>query len=473
MASGEWRVASDWSRYLIGWWMFASSTMFDAQTEAFTRRQFLGGSLTLAAASMAVPAFLQRSALGLPQAGPGMTSIPGVPEERIIVVLQLSGGNDGLNTVIPLGQSAYYKARPSIAIAEAKALRLGGEAVGLHPAMTGFKELYDEGLLSIVQGVGYPNPNRSHFKSMDIWHTADTTATGDGWLGRYFDSECCGFGAGESGQAPGTGASRDIKAPVQPGIAIGRDAPLAMRGRKVQPIAFESADLFRWTGSLEDKTLASYYETLTKADAGAAGEVVGDANSAFLGRTALDAQVSSDLIRKAVAAKPRMTYPGGPLAQQLQMVASMIHANLRTRVYYVSLGGFDTHAGQGGENGRHAQLVGQFSSAIGAFYKDLKAQGNDARVLTMVFSEFGRRVGQNGSAGTDHGTAAPMFLIGPMVKPGAANGHPSLKDLDDGDLRFTVDFRSVYASVLSGWMKADADAILEGRYQPAPVLKKV
>jgi uncharacterized protein (DUF1501 family) len=452
--------------------MFNSSNL-----EAFTRRQFLSTGLTLAAASIAVPAFLQRSALGLPQAAPGTTSIPGVPEERIIVVVQLSGGNDGLNTVIPLGESAYYKARPAIAVPEAKVLRLGREAVGLHPSMTGFKELYDDGLLSIVQGVGYPNPNRSHFKSMDIWHTADTTATGDGWLGRYFDSECCGFGAGESGSAPknASGNAQGSAAATQPGVAIGREAPLAMRGRKVQPIAFESAELFRWTGSIEDKSLADFYQQLTHAKPQDAAQQIaqGEANSAFLGRTALDAQVSSDLIRKAVAAKPRMSYPNGPLAQQLQMVASMIHAKLRTRVYYVTLGGFDTHADQGGENGRHAQLVGQFASAIRAFYQDLKAQGNDARVLTMVFSEFGRRVGQNGSRGTDHGTAAPVFLVGPMVKPGPANAHPSMSDLDEGDLRFSVDFRSVYASVLAGWMKADADAILEGRYQQAPVLRKV
>jgi uncharacterized protein (DUF1501 family) len=447
--------------------------MFDATNpSAYTRRRFLVSGLTLASAAVAVPSFLQRSALALPQAAPDTTSIPGVPEERILVVVQLSGGNDGLNTVVPFSQNAYYKARAAIAIPAEKVIKLGSDDVGLHPAMRGFGELYDDGLLSVVQGVGYPNPNRSHFKSMDIWHTADTTATGDGWLGRYFDSECCGFGKGESGTRE---ASAKPKAPVQPGIAIGREAPLAMRGRQVQPISFESADLFRWTGTNEDKALASYYDKLTRVSgeqAAAELDAGADHNSSFLSRTALDAQVNSDLIRKAVATKPKATYPGGnPLAGQLQMVASMIHAKLRTRVYYVNLGGFDTHAGQGGENGRHAQLVGQFSSALRAFYNDLKAQGNDARVLTMVFSEFGRRVGQNASGGTDHGTAAPLFLVGPIVKPGVANPHPSMTDLDQGDLKYTVDFREVYSAVIGGWMKADARAILEGAFSPAPVLK--
>jgi uncharacterized protein (DUF1501 family) len=275
-----------------------------------------------------------------------------------------------LNTVVPYQEAAYYKSRTSIGIPAGRVLKVGDE-VGLHPTMTGFKDLYDQGLLTIVQGVGYPNPNRSHFKSMDIWHTADTTATGDGWLGRYFDSQCCGYGAGESGQAPTKQAKAAAKIDnTQIGIAMGREAPLAMRGRSIQPIAFESADLFRWTGSAEEKSLTKYYD--------------------FLGRTALDAQVSSDLSRKAVATKPTTPYPGGnPLADQLRMVASMIHAKLPTRVYYVTLGGFDTHAGQGGENGNHARLVGQFAAAVKAFYDDLKAQRNDTRVLSMARTAAG------------------------------------------------------------------------------------
>src|SRR5262249_2692727 len=153
------------------------------------------------------------------------------------------------------------------------------------------------------------------------------------------------------------------------------------------------------------------------------------------------------------------------LARQLSMVAQMIRAGLKTRVYYVQHGGFDTHAGQGGSNGRHAQLLDQFSQAVKAFYADLKQQGNDGRVMTMSFREFGRRVAQNASNGTDHGTAAPMFLFGPMVKAGVHGDHPSLTDLDEGDLKFKVDFRAVYASILDGWLKADSKKILQGSYK--------
>ncbi|MBL9031567.1 MAG: DUF1501 domain-containing protein [Phycisphaerae bacterium] len=437
----------------------------DHNRPAFTRRQFLHSGLTLASAAATVPWFINRSALALPGFAAGMSSIPGVPEDHILVVVQLSGGNDGLNTVVPFGMPEYYKARPGIGIAENAVLKLDkARGIGLHPQMTGLKSLYDGGLLAVVQGVGYPNPNRSHFKSMDIWHTADTTATGNGWLGRYFDSKCCGFGKGESGKAEG-------KQPAQqPGIAIGRTAPLAMQGQRVKPIAFETEDLFRWIGQDVHPALNDPYKRLESREP--AADVPAESNAAFLMRTAMDAQVSSDLIRKAVRTRPMVAYPqNNDLAQQLAMVGSMIRAGLPTRVYYVSLGGFDTHAGQGGAQGGHANLLNRFASAVQAFYADLKAQGNDGRVLTMSFSEFGRRVGQNASQGTDHGTAAPMFLMGPMVKPGVVGEHPSLTDLDDGDLKYRIDFRSVYAAILSKWMGADAKAVLEGTFKPADVIK--
>src|SRR2546421_10912847 len=178
-----------------------------SNSTAFSRRRFIQAGLTLASATVTIPWFLNRSAFGLPMAGLGMTSIPGVPEDHVLVVIQMSGGNDGLNTVVPYGMDAYYKARPAIGVQAKDVLKLDeGRGIGLHTQMTGIKSLYDEGLCAVVQGVGYPNPNRSHFKSMDIWQTADTNATGDGWLGRYFDSECCGYGKGESGKAEGGSA---------------------------------------------------------------------------------------------------------------------------------------------------------------------------------------------------------------------------------------------------------------------------
>ncbi|MCC6320013.1 MAG: DUF1501 domain-containing protein [Phycisphaerales bacterium] len=427
--------------------------------EAFTRRAFIGRGLVLASAAATVPQFISRSALGM-TAPLGLSSIPGVPEDHVLVVVQLAGGNDGLNTVVPFGESAYYKARPTIGIPAARVLKLGkNQQVGLHPQLDGLKELYDQGMLSVMLGVGYPNPNRSHFKSMDIWHTADTSGTGTGWLGRYFDNDCCG-------------TPLDAAAKPNPlgGIAIGREAPLAMKGGKYQPIGFESAELFQWLGKGVDKDLATPYDEITRR--GVAADTDPNTTAGFLMRTALDAQVSSDQIRKAVSQRSLVNYPGNELARQLAMVSSMIRAGLPTRVYYVTLGGFDTHAGQGGENGRHAQLMQQFGGSLAAFYKDLKAHGNDTRVLTMSFSEFGRRVGQNASGGTDHGTAAPMFLAGPMVRGGVFGNQPSLTDLDSGDLKFNTDFRSVYAGVLKDWMSADADKVLEGSFRAVKLIEK-
>lgn len=431
------------------------------ETKQFTRRQFLNTGLTLASASIAAPYFLQRSALALPRPTSLLSSLAGVEQDRVLVVVQLSGGNDGLNTVIPFRDDAYYRSRQTIGVARDQVLALSSRAdLGLHPQMTGIKRLFDDGLCAIVQGVGYPNPNRSHFKSMDIWHTADTSGTGDGWLGRYFDAECCGEGAGENGQPD----SRP-----QPGIAIGSEAPLAMQGRQIKPIAFESEDLFRWTGQDVHASLKAPYDEIVNR--GISGNVDPNSNAAFLIRTALDAQVSSEQIRKAVRQQPLVQYPRTQLGRQLAMVGAMIRAGLPTRVYYVSHGGFDTHSGQGGANGRHAQLLQQFSQAIAAFYDDLREQQNDGRVLTMSFSEFGRRVAQNASGGTDHGTAAPMFLFGPMVQPGLLGAPPSLTDLDNGDLKYTTDFRSVYAGILANWMLADPMAILDGNFRPERVIR--
>ncbi len=441
-----------------------------SQARAWTRRELLGSGLIMASAAVAMPTFLQRSAFALPN--PANGSLPGVPEDRILLVVQLGGGNDGLNTVVPVGYDEYHRLRPGIHITPQQVISLDRRHadIGLHPALEGLKELYDQGLMSLVQGIGYPNPNRSHFKSMDIWHTADTSGTGDGWLGRYYDAECCGYGKGESGSLPKEAqAQARAQKTVYPPISIGRESPLALQGRATKPVAFETPDLFRWTGEQIHESLVEPYEQLVRrepdpdADAGS--------NAAFLMRTTLDAQVSSDQIRRAVAERSLVEYPGNPLGRQLGMIAKMIRAGLKTRVYYATHGGFDTHAGQGGANGRHANLLRQFGNSMRAFYRDLEQQGNADRVLTMSFSEFGRRVSQNASGGTDHGTAAPMFLFGPMVNPGVMNPHPSMTDLDGGDLKYTVDFRTVYAAVLENWMKADSRAILERRYKPAPVIR--
>jgi uncharacterized protein (DUF1501 family) len=448
------------------------------QPAPFSRRDLLKNGLLMASAAVTVPMFVQASAWAMQQQAGDLSSVPGVPDERILVVLQLSGGNDGLNTVVPFGSPEYYKARPAIGIAERDVLKLSkADGVGLHPALASLQEMYDDGQVSIYQGAGYPNPNRSHFKSMDIWHTADTSATGEGWLGKYLDSECCGFGKGESGtvEQPQGKQVTDALGGSPAGIAIGRTAPLAMHGKVSQPTSFETADLFRWTAEGADPALTKAYEAMNQRTPAPTAKGEKETNASFLLRTAMDAQVSSDRIRKAVSVQPLVAYPtggvSGELGRQLQMVGAMIRAGLKTRVYYVSLGSFDTHAGQGGAQGRHAQLLKAFGDSVKAFYQDLKAQGNDTRVLTMVFSEFGRRVGQNASGGTDHGTAAPMFVIGPTARQGVVGEHPSMSDLDEGDLKYTLDFRSVYAGVLQDWLKADSEKVLEGKFKAAKVLR--
>ena len=432
---------------------------------AFTRREFVRSGFVVVSTVATIPTFLQQSALALadPSDVPLTKSKPGVPEDRILVVVQLSGGNDGLNTVVPYSASPYYDGRSGIAIRPDNVLKLDRSllgrqdmALGLHPSLANLKQMMEQQIGAIVQGVGYPNPNRSHFASMDIWHTCQAQGgRGAGWLGKALDQI-----------APGQSTSM---------VAIGDKSPLAGQGKLSQPVSFQNVELFRWTGAdLHDK-LGAHYDTINRAgvlgqpaNAAKNGEPIADDNqAAFVMRTAMDAQVVSDRIRAAVAKGTVTDFRGGKLANQLRSVSAMIRAELPTRVYYVGLGGFDTHAGQ---NGRHQNLLREFATAMQSFYKELKAMGQDQRVLSVAFSEFGRRVAQNASQGTDHGPAGPMYLFGPMVKPGLLGQHPSLTELDRGDLIFNVDFRSVFATILEQWLKADSTKVLGRRFKLAKVL---
>jgi uncharacterized protein (DUF1501 family) len=411
----------------------------------------------LASFAATLPHFIQESALGmLAPDGSATSSRPGVPDERILVIVQLSGGNDGLNTVIPYGDREYHAARPSLSLGEPGKAKNGGAAleldrdrgIGLHPNLTGLKELHDDGRLAVVAGVGYPNPNRSHFASMDIWQSGRPEGKGTGWLGRYVDATCNGNPAADVA------------------VSVGRTAPLAMLGRTSRPIAFESADLFRWLGADAGGQMEDEYQRMVRA--GELKDVAAGSQESFLMRTALDAQVTSDRIRAAVKKAPLARYPGSAVAKQLQTVAAMIRDGMKTRVYYVSMGGFDTHANQPNS---HGNLMRQLGDAMLAFQNDLKAQGNDGRVMTMCFSEFGRRVRQNASNGTDHGTAGPVFVVGPNVNPGLQGKYPSLTDLDGGDLKFTTDFRGVYQELLGKWMKAPTREVLGGTYQAPSIVR--
>jgi uncharacterized protein (DUF1501 family) len=433
-----------------------------------TRRDFLRTTLLGGALTWTVPSFVAQTFSALhAQADGALTQVATGKDGPILVLIQLAGGNDGLNAVVPYTNDFYYKARPSIAIRADQVLTLN-DTLGLNPAMTGFKSLFDAGHLSIVNGVGYPNPNRSHFRATEIWQTAsdeDKYLT-DGWLGRYFDNACRG---------------------CDPTVAIniGPRLPQAFSSHTPTGISLENPDSYRFMGSgkNDDETLAyrSMYnpdDATSSANSGASVSMVsgtvtlqnGQSALDFLERTSMDAQVSSDKIR-AIAAKTATAavYPGSGLARNLQLVARLIGGGLPTRVFYVSQGGYDTHTGQrGGQDGRLREL----GDAVKAFTDDLTAMGAFDRVMIMTFSEFGRRVAENGSQGTDHGAAAPMFLVGSKLKAGLLGAEPSLApgDLTDGDIKFNTDFRSVYASILQDWLKTNSVPILGKQFPTLPII---
>jgi uncharacterized protein (DUF1501 family) len=306
-----------------------------------------------------------------------------------------------------------------------------------------------QGRGAIVNGVGYPNPNRSHFKSMDIWHSAKTDEKdmrGKGWVGKAMDTA---YPLDKHGNAPDAAGMACV--------SIGNEAPMAVHGAHVQPVAFQSATSFQWAGHGIHDAVSDGYAQINENKAG-----IDPADPlAFVQRTTLDAQVASSKVRKAVQGSTETRFPANALARQLSMVAKMIRAELPTRVYYVTLGGFDTHAQQAN---KHTQLLTQFAESMKAFYDELHKTGHDGRVVSLAFSEFGRRLRQNASNGTDHGVAGPTFVFGPSVKHGLHGSYPSLNDLDQGDLVHTVDFRSVYADLLDNWMAIDSRRALGAKY---------
>ena len=433
-----------------------------------TRRRFLRTSFLGAAASWTLPIFLEKTFFTLDaMAADSLTQAVTGKDGTILVVLQMAGGNDGLNMVVPFADDAYHRARPKLALPAEKILRLDSYA-GLNSRLTGLKSLFDDGHLAVIQGVGYPNPNRSHFRSTEIWQTASDSDRNEseGWLGRYFDN-CC------------AGADPTV------GVAIGAEMPQAFTARTPTGVVFSRPEQFRFKSSKEPDGGTSsedyFYRQLNQGaeaaiaapDGGSIGAIAGATNSDlsavdFLQRTALDAQISSDKIlaiaRKSKASVP---YPAGRLANSLSLIARMIGGGLTTRVYYASQGGFDTHAGQ---LNAHDRLMKELNDALSAFVADLKHQGNFDRVLLLTFSEFGRRVQENANGGTDHGAAAPMFVLGGRVRPGLFGKYPSLTNLDNGDLRFHTDFRSVYGSVLDKWLGAPSATVLGRKFAALPIV---
>jgi len=436
-----------------------------------TRRQFLRTSMLGAAASWTLPVFLEKTFFALDaMAADALTQIATGKDGTVLVVLQMAGGNDGLNMVVPYADDIYYRSRPKLGLPADKILKLDSYA-GLNPKLTGLKSLFDEGHLSVVQGVGYPNPNRSHFRSTEIWQTASDADRNEseGWLGRYFDS-CC------------AGADPTV------GVAIGEDTPQAFAAKTPTGITFSQPEQFRWRPSEKVEGRMSVEESffrelngsagdeealLATSEGGSIGSIPGKSKTDlstidFLARTALDAQLSSDKILAITRKyKSKVPYPEGRLGASLSLIARMIAGGLPTRVYYASQGGFDTHASQ---VHAHERLMGELNGALSAFATDLKQQGNFDRVLLITFSEFGRRVVENANGGTDHGAAAPMFIVGGAVKPGLFGKYPSLSDLDYGDLKFNTDFRSVYGTVLDKWLRAPSQVVLGRKFPALPII---
>jgi uncharacterized protein (DUF1501 family) len=437
-----------------------------------TRRDFLRTGVLGGALSWTVPAFLSNtfSALHAEAAGAATQTATG-KDSTILVVLQMAGGNDGLNTVVPYASDDYYKARPRIGL-PAKSLLKINDQLGLPPSLVGFKSLYDAGHLSIIQGVGSPNPNRSHFRSTEIWQTASEADQIEsyGWLGRYFDNACAG-------------------ADPTVGVNIGRQMPQAFNGRAPTGISLENPQSYRFNAGrrpadgdmkAEEKSFRELNQPAPEdasmensgATVGAIAGPVAHRGSVldFLQRTALDAELSSDKILAITRrVENKAEYPATPLARSLKLVGQLIAGGLATRVYYVSQGGYDTHTNQAGQQERLLQELGD---SVKAFVEDLKAQGNLARVLVMTFSEFGRRVAENANGGTDHGAAAPMFVLGDKIKAGLHGHYPSLApaDLFNGDLQYNVDFRSVYAGLLEEWLKTKSEPILGRAFTPLPLV---
>ena len=363
-------------------------------------------------------------------------------KETVLVVVQLSGGNDGLNTVVPFADPDYRSKRPALAIPASEVLKIS-DSLGFHPSARGLADLLEENSLAIVQGVGYDKPNRSHFESMDIWHTcqrkSDTRTTG--WLGRYLD------------------AAQADKSGVALAMHLGHEKqPFALTAEDVRVPSISSLEGFR----LNDSGGKDVRSTISKLASSAREE--NDSILGFLQSTTTVALEASHRVEQASRDyKTPVSYPDNELATKLKTVAQLIDAGLGTRIYYVTLDGFDTHSQQ---PAAHAVLLSQLGDGVSSFIKDVKHHGHGDRVAVMAFSEFGRRVAENASEGTDHGAAAPLFLAGDKVRAGLIGDHPSLTDLEDGDLKFHTDFRRVYATVLESWLGWPSESVLGGRFEP-------
>lgn len=398
------------------------------------RREFLKQSALTTAGTMMIPSFLKAYELGHMNVDPAGS--------KVLVVVQLSGGNDGLNTVVPFRNDIYYRERPALAIPREKVLALNDE-IGFNPALAPLKALYDEGLVRVINNVGYPNPDRSHFRSMDIWQTASSADQylQTGWVGRYLDAACSGV----AGCAP------------HRAVEVDDTLSLSLKGNAVNGLALlNPKKLYNQTRDGMIKELAETSQTKRQDNLG------------YLYKTLAETVSSAAYVydKSAKSVHPtKVAYPVHELGMRLKTVSELIQSDTSTRVYYVSISGFDTHVNQAGQQER---LLRHYAEAVKAFMDDMKTTNRQNDVLLMTFSEFGRRVKQNASNGTDHGAANNVFLVGGGLS-GTGSGRvynqaPDLDNLDAGDLKFTIDFRSIYATLLGDWLKADDLTILGNKF---------
>ncbi|MBD2713960.1 DUF1501 domain-containing protein [Microvirga sp. STR05] len=394
-----------------------------------SRRDFLKTSV-LASSLLFVPKFLH--ALDRQ----GLKSLRDARGRRLVVV-QLGGGNDGLNTVIPYRNDLYYKARPTLGIREQSGILTLDKDLGFNPAMKRLKGLYDQGQVAVLNSVGYPNPDRSHFRSMDIWQSgsASDQYLSTGWLGRYLDSNC------PSCQVPYNG------------LEVDDTLSLAMKGDLRKGLALKNPTKFHQI--TQNRFIA---QVSGEKPAGTVSELD------YLYKTLAETSSSADyLYQTSKVYKSAVTYPNTEFGRNLKTTAELINSGIESRVFYVSLTGFDTHVRQQEQQGK---LLGDLSEGLGSFAEDLQKAGNFDDTLVLVFSEFGRRVSQNASNGTDHGTANNVLLVGGgLQQKGVLNNAPDLQNLLDGDLRHQLDFRSLYATLLHDWLEADDQAILGSRFE--------
>ncbi len=415
-----------------------------------TRRAMIRDGLLAVSAGMIMPAVFSRAVRAASNAAQEGAAWAQAAQGRTLIVVQMAGGNDGLNTIVPYSDGTYYSARPTLAVSQSDVLLLN-ERLGMHPALKALQPFWQQGRLAVVEGVGYPNPNLSHFAAMDIWQTLDLSGQGaQGWLGKYV-----------------AGLVDKDGHPFQ-SLAVGTTLPTALQALNADVPVVASPQSYRLqadpaikapaqgSGAVDARlqALLKLYNTYPQSAPYAA----------LLDATAQHAvQGAASLTQAASAYKPAAQYPNTSFAKGLQVLAEVIVQGLGLRVGYVTIGGFDTH---GEQASTHAKLLQELGEGLAAFHADLSAHNAADNVVVMTWSEFGRRVEENASQGTDHGTAAPLFVLGNAIQGGIYGEPPDLNRLDNyGNLNFTVDFRSVYATVLDRWLGAPSTAVLGGSFE--------